>query len=281
MIRNCCDLHTHSVYSDGTWTPAQIIDEAEKIGLSAVALTDHNTTAGLSEFFQAAQGKAVQAIGGVELSTDYGEIELHIVGLFVEERHFQAIERLVNEMKRRKEESNILLVQALNRAGYAVDLEEIKASTPKGHLNRAHIASALLEKGYVQSIEEAFDTLLSKTGGFYTQPRRLDAFETIGFLKEIGCAAVLAHPFQELDEEGVRRFLAQAKSFGLDGMETEYAKYGESTVQKAKAIAKEFAIKESGGSDFHGERREGTYLGVGQGNLRVPMAFAEQLRGNL
>ncbi len=261
--------------------PAQIVDEAEKIGLSAVALTDHNTTAGLPQFFQAAQGKNVQAIGGVELSTDYGEIELHIVGLFVEEKHFQAIENLVDEMKKRKEESNILLVEALNRAGYAVDFDKIKVNTPKGHINRAHIASALLEKGYVQSIGEAFDTLLSKTGGFYTQPRRLDVFETIGFLKEIGCASILAHPFQELDEEGVRRFLAQAKPFGLDGMETEYAKYDGATVQKAKAIAKEFGIKESGGSDFHGERRKGTHLGIGQGNLRIPMVFAETLRGNL
>ena len=281
MMKNCCDLHTHSVYSDGTWTPAQIIDEAEKIGLSAVALTDHNTTAGLAEFFQAAKGKNVQAIGGVELSTDYGEIELHIVGLFVQEKHFDAIESLVDEMKKRKEESNILLAEALNRAGYAVDFDKIKANTPKGHLNRAHFASALLEKGYVKSIAEAFDTLLSKTGGFYTQPRRLDVFETIRFLKEIGCVSVLAHPFQELNDEGVRNFLAQAKPFGLDGMETEYAKYDEKTVQKAKSIAKEFGIKESGGSDFHGERRKGTKLGVGQGNLRVPMEFVKRLRGSL
>lgn len=277
-MKNCCDLHTHSAYSDGTVMPAEIIEQAEKIGLSAVALTDHNTVAGLPSFFEAANGKNVEAIGGVELSTDFEDVELHIVGLFIEERHFEAIEGLVAELKLRKEESNLLLVQALNGAGYAIDYEEIKSRTPKKHINRAHFASALLEKGYVQSIPEAFDTLLSKTGGYYTQPKRLDVFETIAFLKKIGCVSVLAHPFQELDEEGVRRFLTLAKPYGLDGMETEYAKYDAETVKKAKAIAKEFNVKESGGSDFHGERRKGTYIGIGQGNLRVPMAFVEKLR---
>lgn len=277
-MKNCCDLHTHSAYSDGTVMPAEIIEQAEKIGLSAVALTDHNTVAGLPSFFEAANGKNVEAIGGVELSTDFEDVELHIVGLFIEERHFEAIEGLVAELKLRKEESNLLLVQALNGAGYAIDYEEIKSRTPKKHINRAHFASALLEKGYVQSIPEAFDTLLSKTGGYYTQPKRLDVFETIAFLKKIGCVSVLAHPFQELDEEGVRRFLTLAKPYGLDGMETEYAKYDAETVKKAKAIAKEFNVKESGGSDFHGERRKGTYIGIGQGNLRVPMAFVETLR---
>ena len=281
MMKNCCDLHTHSIYSDGTWTPAQIIDEAERIGLSAIALTDHNTVAGLPYFFEAAKGKNVKAIGGVELSTDFEDVELHLVGLYIEEEHFDAIESLVAALKKRKEESNLLLVSALNAAGYAIDYEEIKAGTPKQHINRAHFASALVEKGYVSSIKEAFDTLLSKTGGYYTQPRRLDVFETIAFLKKIGCVSVLAHPFQELDEDGVRRFLTQAKPLGLDGIETEYAKYSAETVQKAKTIAKEFGVKESGGSDFHGDRRMGTYIGSGEGNLRVPKEFAENLRGSL
>ena len=281
MMKHCCDLHTHSAYSDGTWMPNELIAEAEKIGLSAIALTDHNTVAGLPAFFEAAKGKNVEAIGGVELSTDFEDVELHIVGLFIKEEHFDAIETLVAELKKRKEESNLLLVSALNNAGYEIDYDAIKAGTPKQHINRAHFASALLEKGYVSSIKEAFDTLLSKTGGYYTQPKRLDVFETIAFLKKIGCAAVLAHPFQELDEEGVRRFLTQAKPIGLDGMETEYAKYSEETVKKAKEIAKEFGIKESGGSDFHGERRKGTYIGVGEGNLRISVDFVKELRGSL
>ena len=277
-MKNCCDLHTHSIYSDGTWTPTEIIAEAKRIGLSAVALTDHNTVEGLTELFRAAEGTGVEAIGGVEFSTDYLDVELHIVALFVKPQHFSAISARVAELDKRKEESNIALAAALTAGGYEVDFEEIKASTPKGHVNRAHFASALLEKGYVQSIPEAFERLLSKTGGFYTQPKRLEVFETLEFLREIGCASVLAHPFQELDEEGVRQFLTLAKPHGLDGMETEYAKYDDAQVARLKAIAKEFDMKESGGSDFHGDRRKGTDLGVGQGNLRIPKAFADKLR---
>lgn len=277
-MKNCCDLHTHSAYSDGTLMPAEIVAMAKEIGLGGVALTDHNTVAGLPELFRAAQGTGVEAIGGVELSTDYGEVELHLVGLFIREEHFDVINSLVAELDKRKDESNVALCQNLRQAGYDVDLDEIKAKTPKGHINRAHIASELLEKGYVQSIPEAFDYLLSKTGGFYPQPKRLDIFETIALLDKIGCVSVLAHPFQELDEPALRGFLAKAKPYGLDGMETEYAKYDEATVQRLKDIAKEFGLKESGGSDFHGDRRKGTSLGVGLGNLRVPKAFLNTLR---
>ncbi|MBR2622773.1 MAG: PHP domain-containing protein [Clostridia bacterium] len=277
-MKTYCDLHTHSAYSDGTWMPAELIAEAEKIGLSAIALTDHNTVAGLPEFFRAAQGKNVEAIGGVELSTDYGEVELHIVGLFIQEKHFDEVTKVVTELTQRKEASNRKLCDDLRQGGYDVDLDEIKAKTPRGHINRAHIASALVEKGYVQSIGEAFATLLSKNGGFYNQPKRLDVFETIAWLDKIGCVSVLAHPFEELDEAALRVFLQKAKQYGLHGMETEYAKYNIETVQKLKEIAKEFHLKESGGSDFHGDRRKGTYLGIGQGNLRVPHQFMESLR---
>lgn len=276
-MKNCCDLHTHSIYSDGTWTPTEIIAEAQRIGLSAVALTDHNTVEGLTELFRAAEGTGVETIGGVEFSTDYLDVELHIVALFVKPQHFSAISERVAELDKRKEESNIALAAALTAGGYEVDYEEIKARTPKGHVNRAHFASALLEKGYVQSIPEAFERLLSKTGGFYNQPKRLEVFETLEFLREIGCSSVLAHPFQELDEEGVRQFLTLAKPHGLDGMETEYAKYDDAQVARLKAIAKEFDMKESGGSDFHGDRRKGTALGFGRGNLRIPKAFADKL----
>lgn len=278
MMKNCCDLHTHSAYSDGTLMPDELIAEAKKIGLGGIALTDHNTVAGLPELFRAAQGTGIEAVGGVELSTDYGEVELHLVGLFIREEHFDVINGMVAELDKRKEISNVALCKTLREAGYDVDLDEIKSKTPKGHINRAHIASALMEKGYVQSIPEAFETLLSKTYGFYQQPKRLDVFKTIATLREIGCVSVLAHPFQELDESALRGFLAKAKPYGLDGMETEYAKYDDVTVKRLKNIAKEFSLKESGGSDFHGDRRKGTYLGIGQGNLRVPKAFLENLR---
>ena len=215
-----CDLHTHSVFSDGTYTPTELIEAAEKMGLSAVALTDHNTTGGLKEFLSAAAGKPWHAVAGVEFSTDWGDTELHILGLFLPPESFPLVEERVTELKRNKEASNRELCARLTAGGYAVDLDEIKKSTPTGHINRAHIAAALTEKGYTPSIKEAFRTLLKKGGEFYTEPKRLPALETVRFIKQIGAVAVLAHPFLNLDEAGLCGFLEKAVPAGLDGMET-------------------------------------------------------------
>lgn len=278
MKKACCDLHTHSVFSDGTFTPTELVNEAEKLGLSAIALTDHNTTYGLTEFLTAAKGKKLEAIPGVELSTDYGTTELHIIGLFIEPKYFDRVERLVDELKIRKHESNIALVKALNEAGYDIDYEEIEAKTPKGHLNRAHFAAALTEKGYTASVREAFSTLLSKGGGFYKEPKRLPVYETIAFLKSINAVTVLAHPFLNLTEEELRVFLPKAKEYGLDAMETAYSAYDAETAKRAAEMAAEFGLKQSGGSDFHGGNRPYIALGTGIGELAVPTEFLDKLK---
>ena len=119
-----CDLHTHSVFSDGTCTPGQLIDEAAALGLSAIALTDHNTVDGLSEFLAAAEGKDILAIPGVEFSTDYDGTELHLLGLFIYPAQFPAIQLVTRDYLRRKDESNRELVASLNTAGYELDYEK-------------------------------------------------------------------------------------------------------------------------------------------------------------
>lgn len=273
-----CDLHTHSVFSDGTWTPTQIVREAERIGLAAVALTDHNTVQGLEEFTAAAKGSPVEGVPGIEFSTDYGEVELHIVGLYIQPCYFDRIKQMVSKMEERKIESNIRLARNLQRGGYDIRYEEVCAATPNGHVNRVHFAAALLEKGYISSVKEAFNTVLAKDGGFYEEPKRLPVYEVIAFLKEIGAVAVLAHPFLNLTEKELRVFLPQAKAAGLDGMETEYSTYDEETTRRAKAIAEEFGLYQSGGSDFHGVNKPDISLGVGKGNLAVPVRFLKDFK---
>ncbi len=277
-----CDLHAHSVFSDGTFTPTQLIREAERVGLAAVALTDHNSTHGVPELLEAAKGSSVEAVAGVEFSTDHliGKrvVELHIVGLDIKPEHFDRVTEQVEGMKQRKIASNRILADNLKRGGYDISFDEIYASTPDGHVNRVHFASALVEKGYCASVQEAFDTVLAKGNGYYEEPQRLPVYETIAFLKEIGAIAVLAHSFLNLTEAELRGFLPKAIEAGLDGMETEYSTYDRQTTELAKSIAREFSLKESGGSDFHGENKPDIALGAGRGNLRIPMAFLEELR---
>lgn len=273
-----CDLHTHSVFSDGTDTPAHLIELATQAGLSAVALCDHNTVAGLPDFLKAAQGADVEAVPGVEISTDFADKELHILALYVQPQHYAAVTELLAEGDRRKEQSNIDLVAALNGAGYALNYEEIKAKTPKGHINRAHIAAEMLRLGYVESVQDAFRTLLSPKHGLYHPPKRIDAYDAIRFIKSIGAVAVLAHPFLSMDEALLRDFLPRAVEAGLDAMEVYYAKYDEKTTCLAVDIAREFGILPSGGSDYHGGNKPDIAMGTGRGELRIPSAWLNGLK---
>ncbi|MBP3305769.1 MAG: PHP domain-containing protein [Oscillospiraceae bacterium] len=273
-----CDLHVHSVFSDGTYTPAELIRGAETLGLSALALCDHNTVAGLPDFLLAAGNSPVEAVPGAEFSTDYRGTELHILGLFIQPRYFPTVTELLEDARQRKEESNLSLITALCDAGYALDYAKIREGTPKGQVNRAHIAAAMLEKGYVSSIQEAFQTILSPKYGLYQPPKRLSSFAAIEFIRSIHAVPVLAHPFLNLNEEALRVFLRQAKAYGLGGMETVYSLYDRGTAETAASVAREFGLRQSGGSDFHGANKPDISLGSGRGNLAVPLRFLGELK---
>lgn len=277
-----CDLHVHSNYSDGTLTPEEIVREAQTAGLSAVALTDHNTVAGLGDFLRAAEGTALEAVPGIEFSTDYLDVELHILGLFVREEHYEAITRIADDMQQRKMQSNLDLIAALNRAGYEVDYHKIKSSMPTGEPNRALIGAELTRLGYTPDIQTAFKTLLGAKCGYFHPPKRIDVFELLEFLRSIGVVSVLAHPFLNLKEsEALRQFLAPAKECGLVGMEVLYSKFTQEQTAEAMSIADEFDLLYSGGSDFHGENKPDIALGTGYGNLQIPLSYLNELRSRL
>ena len=271
-----CDLHTHSVYSDGTYTPGEIVAEAKRLGL-IVALTDHNTAAGLPEFMDAAQKLGVTAVPGVEVSTEYAGKELHLLGLFVLPEHYAAVERMVKEQHVLKEISNMELVERLSQAGYLIDYAKGKGRNPNGNANRAHMAAELLEQGYVTSIREAFDTILSDRGGFYVPPSRLQLIDVINELRRICVLPVLAHPLQELSEQELRELLPHAIEVGLAGMETMHSSYTPEMISLAEKIAAEFSLLSSGGSDFHGSVKPDIFLGTGKGWLCIPTEIYSNL----
>lgn len=264
-----CDLHTHSVFSDGTCTPGELIAQAKQLGL-ILALTDHNTVAGLPEFMAAAREFGVTAVPGAEISTEYNGAELHLLGLFIMPEHYTAVERLVKEQHILKEISNMELVERLNQAGYRIDYATIKKRIPNGNANRAHIAAELLNCGYVTSTREAFDTILSDDGGFYVPPSRLHLIEVIEELRRLGILPILAHPLQELTEPELRELLPIAIEAGLVGMETMHSSYSPQMMALAEKIAAEYCLLPSGGSDFHGSVKPEVSLGLGKGQLCIP-----------
>lgn len=278
MNHKICDLHTHSVFSDGTCTPTELIDMALEKGLSAIALCDHNTVDGLPEFLRAAAGKPIQAVPGAEFSVDYNGKELHLLGLFIPEEHFSEISALMQESARLKEESNFALIESLRSAGYMLDFGELKNSTPNGRFNRAHVAAALTQKGYTESISQAFKELLSPSKGYYIPPKRITVWEVLDFIKSISAVPVLAHPFLNLTEEALREFLPLAIERGLAGMECMYSTYDSEKTLKSLEIAKEFNLKPSGGSDFHGANKPDIHLGTGKGDLKIPYEWMDGLK---
>lgn len=273
-----CDLHTHSLASDGSCTPTEILDLAEERGLSAVALCDHNNLNGLVEFYDAGKERAVEAIPGVEITVDYEGTELHLLGLYIPRVCFGRLALFLQKTDRDKENSNRSLVASLNRAGYAIDYDEIKRKNPKSLINRVQIAVELMEKGYVADRDEAFATLLSEEGGHYKPGPRLSIWTALEALLEAEAVPVLAHPLLQMNREELQEFLPKAKAKGLVGMECYYSTYDEEETRCALELAAEFGLVPSGGSDFHGDNKPHISLGTGVGNLQVPYTCAQALK---
>lgn len=268
-----CDLHTHSIFSDGAWSPRQIVKAARQMSLT-VALTDHNTVSGLPDFLEAAAEFGVEVVPGVEFSTDYRGKEVHIVALFVRPASYDAIGRFVAEGDRQKDKSNRDLIARLQEAGYGISYPEIVAQTPDGRVNRANIAAELVRKGCFSTVKEAFAQVLQEKHGFYVPPKRPDALDAVSFIVQIGAVPVLAHPYLSLEREEVEALLPQAVARGLMAMETRYPAYSMETTAWAQAAARRYGLLESGGSDFHGGIKPNNPLGY----PRISRQIFEQLK---
>ncbi len=273
------DLHTHSNYSDGSCSPGEIVTLAKSVGLTALALTDHNTVDGLPEFLAQCTLFGIEGVPGVEISTEYNETEVHIIGLFVEPRYYNLLTEAFSKPRADKEHSNIDLIDKLNNIGYHISYSQIKSKSPNGNVNRANIAAELVQKGYAQSVSAAFDSLLDRKCGLYVPPKRLDSLDTIDLLNSIGAVSVVAHPLQSMPDVALLRdFLKNAKEHSLDAMEIYHSSFDESMSAKARCLADEYELLYSGGSDFHGSRKPHVQLGTGTGQMRVPYSFLEKIK---
>ena len=276
-MKGLCDLHTHSNCSDGTMTPRELVALAKELGLEGVALTDHNTVAGLEEFRSAGQELGIRTVPGVEFSTEYREKELHLLCLFPQEDHYGTIREKLAEALKRKERSNLDLVEALDSAGVHLDYAAIKAGTPNGQVNRALIAAEMVRRDYCATVRDAFDQWLAPELGYFRPPQRLGTLEMVEFIRELGGVSVLAHPWLNLNEGELTGFLREAVPLGLDGLEGIYSEFTPDQREKLIRIAGEHGLLVSGGSDFHGGNKPDIALGSGKGDLRVPVELLDLL----
>ena len=254
-----CDLHNHSIYSDGTYTPKQLLEYAKEKGLLAIALTDHNSVDGACELEKYAKEIGVCAVVGSELTTEYLGKETHLLALFLSESAREKMKEFFKERKRLKEESNQCLAKALNEGGYKIDYEELKKRYK--NINRAHFAKRLVELGYVKTTKEAFDIVLKEGNGFYVSSPRPDLLSTIKWIRDIGAVPVLAHPLLSLEKEELEGLLPLAKEKGLAGFECYYRLFTKEQIQYLCALADKYGLVKSGGSDFHGGMKDGVDMG--------------------
>ena len=275
------DLHIHSKCSDGSFPPAELISMVREAGLTAVALTDHNTVAGIPAFMAEAKRQGITAVAGTELSTVLEGREIHLLGLFIPPEHYHDVTLLTEEYRGYKEQSNYALVARLTADGYKVDYADIRRRNPDRVINRALFAEELTKGGFTPSVKAAFDTLLGEGMGYYTPPKRLEFFAAIRFLRSIHTLPVWAHPLQYMEEAAVRAALPEAIAAGLLGMEVMHSSYDGATITRAKEIADEFGLLYSGGSDYHGTVKPTVKLGVGSkdgAEPHIPDEYYEKLR---
>lgn len=272
------DLHTHTTASDGTLNPADLVREAASIGLWAVAITDHDTVGGLSQALQAGRETGVEVIPGCELSIDFPTGQMHILGLFLPDPP-TGLKATLQDLQDRRNNRNDRILARLREAGVDVDLQEIQELAGEASIGRPHIARVLLQKGVVESIDQAFREYIGPGGAAYIPKDKLEPEKAIRILKQEGATVILAHPYSlELDTPELRELLSRLKEQGLDGMEALYTDHTPEQTRTYLQLCQEYDLLVSGGSDFHGSVKEGVELGTGRGNLDLPYSLVRRMR---
>lgn len=273
------DLHTHSTASDGTLSPRELVRAAADAGLSALALTDHDTVDGLPEALAAGEEFGVEVIPGCELSCESDAGWMHIVGLWLPEHPSGLVEAFKWVLEGRKNRNHDIVAK-LNELGIDVTYEEI-AELAGGVIGRPHFARILHQKGVVETVQEAFDVYLGTGGKAYIPKRKLSPERALGLLKAEGATAVLAHPFMlEMTVDQLEAKLRELMDHGLDGIEVFYTEHTPEQVEKYGRLAEKLGLLVSGGSDFHGEVKPHISLGRGRGELDIPYELVERMKAS-
>jgi 3',5'-nucleoside bisphosphate phosphatase len=248
------DLHVHSTASDGTTSPEKILQMAAEMGLPGIALTDHDTLAGLApaEEYRAAQGLELKFIPGIELNTDSGESELHILGYFVQYLH-SPIQKHLAQIKIARYERAAKMVDRLRSMGLNISLEQVQGISQGDLIGRPHVAMALMQKRYVFSIQEAFQKYIGRGRPGYVPRYKFLPEEAIELIHKAGGVSILAHPGLIKEQEKVQDII----KMGIEGLEVYYPEHSEKQVGDYFHLAREHNLLITGGSDFHGNENQG------------------------
>lgn len=272
------DLHTHSLYSDGAQTPTDVVKTAKEAGLSAIALSDHDSIGGVREALDAGEKYGVEVIPAVELSAQ-SDTELHILGYFIDINNKRLNDTMAYALKVRTERQEETC-RKLNEQGFDITMDELRAEAHGSPvLCRAHFAKIMVRKGYAESVKDAFARYLSVGCYAYSNREALTGPEAISVIREAGGIAVAAHlHLIKLPDDELKEYLKSLKACGLSGVEGYYTDYTPDMEVRYRGMAKELGLVISGGTDYHGANKPHIAIGKGKGNMEIPYNVLEGLK---
>ena len=264
------DLHIHTFYSDGTSSPEEVVKDAVSHGLSCIAITDHDTLDGIKPTRTIAAQFNIEVIAGVELSTEWNRKDIHVLGYFFDEAD-QEFRGLLKLAQHGRVDRMVQMLEKLHNLGIKnISLEEVCALAKSKSVGRPHLASLLVEKGWVMDMKTAFDKYLEEGGPAYVPKFKITPFEAISLLNKIGGVAVLAHPMLTQIDEIIPQLVKQ----GLGGLEVYYPNCSEASIRFYEGLAKKHNLVMTGGSDAHGKAKQHTFIG----KKSIPYELVEKLK---
>lgn len=275
------DLHVHSSFSDGTNTPAELVRLASDAGLSAFALTDHDTTAGIPEaqaaLINTALSDKLRVIPGVEISAAYKERDIHILGLFIDPDN-TALSTALQVARDNRIKRNRTMLRLLCEAGYPMTEAELLQGSDEACIGRMHFANALVARGYAKNTQDAFQHFIGPDCPYYVPRNYITPEEAISLIRNAGGLAILAHPLlYRLERPELEQLVQRLMSAGLCGLEAIYTSNSTEDEQYVRTLASRNGLLISGGSDYHGTNKPHISIGSGRGNLRIPESILETL----
>jgi 3',5'-nucleoside bisphosphate phosphatase len=269
------DLHSHTDQSDGSLSPAGLIDEARACGVEVLGITDHDTFVGYDQAVPLARDAGVELLCGIELSTKLDGHSVHLLGYFFQPEKLAILRDWVVEMQAARRDRNVRLAERLRELGMDITIEEAEARG-RGMTGRPHFAQIMLEKGYVSNIRQAFDDYLDESAKGYVFRREPQLAEAVERIRNAGGIASLAHPVRVKGD--VPALIPELCAGGLNAIEAYHSDHSPADVASYLELARRYGLLVTGGSDFHGDVKPGVRLGVGDGNLHVPREVYDRLR---
>jgi predicted metal-dependent phosphoesterase TrpH len=275
---NLIDLHTHSSASDGSLAPGEVVTHAVQKGAAAIALTDHDTVAGLPEALRVAEASHFELVPGLEISAAYTGGGMHILGYFIDHAD-PFLQQELEHLQQARRERNPKIIVRLRELGIPITYDQVLALSG-GQIGRPHIAQAMLQIGAVQTLDEAFKHYLTKGAPAYVEKFRFPPARAISLIRRAGGIPVLAHPFTLNCTTGEQliRLLRELKEQGLQGLECLYSEHTPEQTREYLTLAEKLDLLVTGGSDFHGRNKEGVEVLTGYGALRIPYDRLQSLK---